>query len=308
MLSIFAFGFIFGTNDSKYCLIPIVMIDSNILRSLLQSYRFIVSAFFHSNVLHITMNILSFRVLGPPWERTVGSLSFLWQILIFDILGNFIHFIIALVLWFNPWFTFPSVTISCTIGFSGVLFTLLVIHIHHSTESITSTSRRVKFDAHFYPWVLLVVSQFVMPNVSFFGHLSGILVGYLYEFGWLQWLMLSPETVTKIESSRLWGKIVQSPGYIVHNNSNNFGLQSAATTSVLSSRDIASSIRHFFARRFGMPTSISTPPSRPSAFPGKGQTLGTATTPNDAEDSKLQQKMEAGELVHNSSPQTQPKI
>jgi hypothetical protein len=88
MLLIFGFTFIFEVKNPKICFIPIAVIDSNILTVFFQSrfsnnahqvtdfvqsipilnlflhlgYRFIVSAFFHSNVLHLTMNILSFRV------------------------------------------------------------------------------------------------------------------------------------------------------------------------------------------------------------------------------------------------------
>ncbi len=31
-----------------------------------------------------------------------------------------------------------------------------------------------------YPWVLLVIVQLLMQNVSFYGHLAGILIGYAY--------------------------------------------------------------------------------------------------------------------------------
>jgi hypothetical protein len=78
--------------------------------------------------LYFFSKFCSIQVLGPPWERTVGSLTFLWQILIFDILGNFIHLIFALVFWFNPWIVVPSLAITCTLGFSGSFEKFNVMH------------------------------------------------------------------------------------------------------------------------------------------------------------------------------------
>ena len=37
-----------------------------------------------------------------------------------------------------------------------------------------------------YPWALLGALQLMIPGISFIGHLSGILVGWLYTKGWTQ--------------------------------------------------------------------------------------------------------------------------
>lgn len=36
--------------------------------------------------------------------------------------------------------------------------------------------------AKFYPWVVLLISQFIMPGVSFIGHLCGMFAGYFYVY------------------------------------------------------------------------------------------------------------------------------
>ncbi len=50
-----------------------------------------------------------------------------------------------------------------------------------------------------YPWVLLSILQFMMPNVSLVGHLSGLLVGIANACGSTSWLLLSPSQCSKIE-------------------------------------------------------------------------------------------------------------
>ena len=42
-----------------------------------------------------------------------------------------------------------------------------------------------------YPWALLVFWQLLMPAVSFWGHLGGLLAGELFVRGWLKALMPS---------------------------------------------------------------------------------------------------------------------
>ena len=61
---------------------------------------------------------------------------------------------------------------------------------------------------HLYPWVLLLVIQLLMPGVSFLGHLSGILVGYLCKSPMHQFLLskYSPNNQTNkhIQFSLFW--------------------------------------------------------------------------------------------------------
>ena len=64
----------------------------------------------------------------------------------------------------------------CAIGFSGVIFGLIVVD-----NSITGATQRSIFGffhvpAQLYPWTLLVLWQVIMPGVSFLGHLCGVLV------------------------------------------------------------------------------------------------------------------------------------
>ncbi len=57
-----------------------------------------------------------------------------------------------------------------------------------------------------YPWVLLGILQFMAPNVSFVGHLAGLLVGIAHVCGSTSWLLLSPSQCSKMED---WSCIVK---------------------------------------------------------------------------------------------------
>lgn len=68
------------------------------------------------------------------------------------------------------------VAYQCAIGFSGVVFGLIVVD-----NSLTGATQRSIFGlfyvpAPLYPWTLLVIWQLIMPGVSFLGHLCGVLV------------------------------------------------------------------------------------------------------------------------------------
>jgi hypothetical protein len=53
--------------------------------------------------------------------------------------------------------------------------------------------------AWLYPWVLLVILQFLFSNISFVGHLSGILIGYLWVHGCFNFLSLPRAWLVRFE-------------------------------------------------------------------------------------------------------------
>ena len=51
-----------------------------------------------------------------------------------------------------------------------------------------------------YPWALLVFWQLLMPGVSFWGHLGGLMAGEAYVRGWLKALIPSQSLFQVISS------------------------------------------------------------------------------------------------------------
>lgn len=64
-------------------------------------------------------------------------------------------------------------------GLSGVIFSILVVDVSASMEPSQNVLGLFSVPTAAYPWVLLVMMSLMMPNVSFVGHLCGIVSGYL---------------------------------------------------------------------------------------------------------------------------------
>ena len=64
----------------------------------------------------------------------------------------------------------------CAIGFSGVVFGLIVIDNSVSHATSRSIFGLFSVPARVYPWALMVLWQLLLPSVSFLGHLTGIVV------------------------------------------------------------------------------------------------------------------------------------
>ena len=65
--------------------------------------------------------------------------------------------------------------------------------------------------ARYYPWVLLVVWQLLMPGVSFLGHLGGVAAGQVYVWGLLRWA-LPPVAAFQARGPRLPSPIFRCTG------------------------------------------------------------------------------------------------
>jgi hypothetical protein len=87
-----------------------------------------------------------------------------------------------------------------SVGFSGVIFALSVVDIYKSAGGSRSIFGFFEVPAKVYPWVLLVVLQLLIPNVSFMGHLSGIVTGTVQAHGGLNCLLPSVDMCRLIEA------------------------------------------------------------------------------------------------------------
>jgi len=173
-------------------------------------WRIITAPFFHGDILHIAMNMLTFTQLGVTFERTVGTCSFFYHVFIFAILSNILYILIAGFMYIggrlNEW-------TGSAIGFSGVLFCLMVIDNAASGGSERSVFGLFLVPTEYYPWVMLVLTSLILPHVSLLGHASGLIIGLIYQSGVLNWIIPSSSFFISLER-KLCGCCIQSNGYI----------------------------------------------------------------------------------------------
>ncbi|MEP7765360.1 rhomboid family intramembrane serine protease [Sanguibacter sp. 26GB23] len=138
-----------------------------------EPWRFLTSAFMHSQQpLHILLNMYALWIVGPELERMLGRARFVGLYVLSAIGGS-----VAVLLFSDPttvsWFT-------GTVGASGAVFGLF--------GAILIVLRRLGRDARA---ILVIIGLnfaigFFVPNISWQGHLGGLvtgtLLGALYAF------------------------------------------------------------------------------------------------------------------------------
>ena len=177
-----------------------------------QLFRILSAAFFHANLMHIGMNMMSFWYIGSSLESLFGTLHFIILTLICVITSNVLYvgacvFLAMMVFHDVTWLHYASV------GFSGVIFSMAVLESFLSPIRTRSVFGCFEVPTKIYPWVLLVVLQIMMPNISFLGHLTGLLVGILYVYGLLGWAIPNSVFLQSLESRPCMQYLVSRTGY-----------------------------------------------------------------------------------------------
>lgn len=164
-----------------------------------QFYRIVTAAFFHGGLMHIGMNMMSMLATGASLERSVGTVQLLftvlWQTLLTGAFCVGASWFLSMVLLDDM-----SYIKQQSVGFSGVLFALVVVDIHKSDVPTRSVMGFVSVPSRWYPWALLVLLQLMIPNVSFLGHFAGIMLGTWQANGGLRWLLPSVELTRELEA------------------------------------------------------------------------------------------------------------
>jgi len=58
----------------------------------------------------------------------------------------------------------------------------MILQVNQSLDANTSLYGLIQVPTKIYPWVLLIILQIILPNVSLLGHLSGMLIGYACKY------------------------------------------------------------------------------------------------------------------------------
>lgn len=158
-------------------------------------YRLVSAAFMHGSVQHLGMNSLALVTLGYSLEKQLGTAAFMSVTLVALLFGGGLYVGID---YFYGLCTSAGNEINCVVGFSGVLFTYLTI-----LSGFGPSERRVfcipGLKSWFIPWIFLLFTQIIAPNVSFTGHLSGILVGLMINYRILSIFLPNYSWITAFE-------------------------------------------------------------------------------------------------------------
>lgn len=244
-----------------------------------QVYRFYTSVLFHGSLLHVLFNMLALVPLGTELERIMGSVRLLFLMLLLATTNAILHLTIAFLVAYNPLYHVPNLVNECSIGFSGVIFSMIVIETSLSGVQSRSVFGLFNVPAKWYAWILLVLFQFLASNVSLLGHLCGILSGFAYTYGLFNYLLPGPSFYSKIEGLSALSVCVRRPGFIMCTGGTTYGQlptysnTSAAPSALINGnflRNISSWMpsRHISTAQEGEDT----------RFPGRARTLGSVGT------------------------------
>ncbi|KAK7378903.1 hypothetical protein VNO80_04352 [Phaseolus coccineus] len=278
---------------AEVCFLPSAVV------SRFQVYRIYTSILFHGSLLHVLFNMMALVPLGSELERIMGSVRLLYVIILLATSNAIFHVLIALLGAHNPVLTDDYLMNECAIGFSGVLFSMIVIETSLSGVQSRSVFGLFNVPAKWYAFFLLVVFQLLMQNVSLLGHLCGILSGFAYTYGLFNFLIPGTTFYSSIESSSWLSSCVRRPKFIVCTGGNPSGYipthTSQNSTSGLLSGNIWRNLSSLMPQR-----EVSTQSTEDSRFPGRGRALGSGqgqTASHLQSDSNLQER-----LLEDTSP------
>ncbi|KAK3029815.1 hypothetical protein RJ639_038003 [Escallonia herrerae] len=247
-------------------------------------YRIYTSIVFHGSLLHVLFNMLALVPLGSEMERVMGSIRLLYIIILLATSNAMFHLLIAFLIAYNPLNPYKYLLNECAIGFSGVLFSMIVIE----TSLSGVQSRR-------YPWILLVAFQLLAPNVSLLGHLCGILSGFAYTFGVFNFLIPGTSFFSVIESSSWLSTCVRRPKFMLCTGGNTSGyIPSYSSQNTTSSGLLSGNVWRNLSSWMPQGERSAQSAEESNRFPGRGRTLASGRSPEVfilGSDSSLQDRL-----------------
>ena len=139
-------------------------------------YRLFTYTLFHTNWVHLVFNVIFLSSVGNSVEQRLGSIYLLNMLIVFSVFCAVVQLVISTFISI----IFPAMAFSCVAGFSAVLFAVLVLEVRISKNKRQSIYGICSVPRSTYPWLLLIACQVItLQNVSFVGHLSGIITGYM---------------------------------------------------------------------------------------------------------------------------------
>lgn len=154
----------------------------------------------HFEPLHLGFNMMSLYSLGMELEENFGSVNFFLYNVSLIVLTTAVMMGLT---WLRIRHTGnTALSETSTVGFSGVLFAWMVVaSLERSNTCPVPFLPDMCFDTYnvlglkfnFGPLVQLGIAQFIMPRVSFVGHLAGIICGFLVHWSLVPLSLFGPQ-------------------------------------------------------------------------------------------------------------------
>lgn len=260
--AIYAVSLLVGYDSfGQVCFLPYL------ITSKFQVYRIYTSTLFHVSILHLVFNMLALVPIGSGLERILGSVRYSHVLFMIATCNGLLHLLIAYIAAHNPIHQYHFLMRECSIGFSGMIFAMIVMETSLSGAQSRSIFGLFNVPAKWYVWILLILFQILMPNVSLLGHLCGILSGFAYTQGLLNPFLFGSSTYSAVEGSWIVASCVRRPRFVVGGG---FPTASLPTVSHVTS---STELGHLWrGLRSWMPQRETPMDER---FPGRGRTLAT---------------------------------
>jgi len=162
-LTIFIVSFLFGYERQLIILGGMAPIELVLASG--EYWRFFTSMFIHSGAMHVIFNMIILLHAGGYLEPYMGQKNFA----VFYLLSG------LLVSFFSGIFTN-----SLSVGASGAIFALLGFILYFDLQARKSGH---KTSSLILPLVVInMIITIIIPRVSFVGHFSGLVIGYLFAY------------------------------------------------------------------------------------------------------------------------------
>ncbi|KAK9235546.1 hypothetical protein V1525DRAFT_259784 [Lipomyces kononenkoae] len=156
-------------------------------------YRLVTYPLVHQNFAHVFFNLVALVPVLSSFEEETGTIGTAGCLFLFSVVPGLAYVITALI--------FSSTAI--TLGASGWVFTLMAYFslIDYAMRPTIYITPSIQIPTWSTPIITLVIIALLLPGSSFLGHLYGLLTGYGYGLGYLnfgkipQHLILNSESV-----------------------------------------------------------------------------------------------------------------
>jgi membrane associated rhomboid family serine protease len=148
-----------------------------------QHWRIVTSSLSHLSFMHIGFNMYSLYQFGIL-EHTLGTLEYL-KLSYILLVGSMI-FIIGSAYWTARLVGDTRQQQVWSLGYSCVVFGIMTVFSQLGSGEISMFG--VPLPSIAAPFIALGITQVLVPNASFIGHLAGIVVGFLYAYRVFFWM------------------------------------------------------------------------------------------------------------------------